>query len=62
VHISVEVLLRAGMLPSSTVGEPGTQGAGVTGNGFEKSCDSCGMGLPQDLVRSLYLPALQTVP
>ena len=31
VHISVEVLFSAGMLPSSTVGEPTTQGAGVTG-------------------------------
>lgn len=31
VHISLEVLLSAGMLPNSTVGAPGTQGAGVTG-------------------------------
>jgi hypothetical protein len=27
----LEVLFRAGMLPSSIVGEPGTQGAAITG-------------------------------
>lgn len=31
VHISVEVLLSAGILPSSTVGDPTIHGAGVTG-------------------------------
>jgi hypothetical protein len=30
-HVSVETLSRAGALPSSTFGAPGTQGAGVTG-------------------------------
>src|SRR5437764_12666195 len=30
-HISLELLLSAGILPSMTVGEPVTQGAGVTG-------------------------------
>src|SRR5688500_14698638 len=30
-HISLELLLSAGMLPMSTVGEPTTQGAAVTG-------------------------------
>src|SRR5690242_6398340 len=30
-HIHLEVLFRAGMLPTSTVGEPGAQGAAVTG-------------------------------
>jgi hypothetical protein len=31
VHIQVLVLFRAGFLPAITVGEPGTQGAGITG-------------------------------
>ena len=31
VHISLDVLLRAGMLAIMTVGAPGTHGAGVTG-------------------------------
>src|SRR5438067_13178294 len=31
VHISFEELVSAGMLPISTVGAPGTHGAGVTG-------------------------------
>jgi len=31
VHMSVEVLLRAGMPPIVTIGEPGAQGATVTG-------------------------------
>jgi hypothetical protein len=31
VHISVDALFSAGMFPSSTVGAPGAQGAGVTG-------------------------------
>jgi hypothetical protein len=30
-HINVEELLRAGIFPMSTVGDPGVQGAGVTG-------------------------------
>ncbi len=30
-HISLEVLLRAGLPPTSTVGDPGAQGAGITG-------------------------------
>ncbi len=30
-HMHVDVLLRMGMLPSSTVGEPGIQGAAVAG-------------------------------
>ena len=30
-HISLELLLSAGMFPISTVGEPTTHGAGVTG-------------------------------
>ena len=30
-HIKVEVLFRAGLLPIMTVGEPGVQGAVVTG-------------------------------
>lgn len=30
-HASTEVLFNAGMLPSSTVGDPGIQGAGVAG-------------------------------
>lgn len=30
-HISFDVLLRLGWFASSTVGEPGTQGAGVFG-------------------------------
>jgi len=30
-HVSVDVLLSAGALHSMTVGEPGTQGAGVDG-------------------------------
>src|SRR4051812_23564863 len=30
-HISFELLLSAGMLPTSTVGEPGTHGAVITG-------------------------------
>jgi hypothetical protein len=31
VHISLELLLRAGIPPTRTVGEPGTHGASVTG-------------------------------
>ncbi len=31
VHINLEVLLRAGIFPTRTVGDPGTQGAGVLG-------------------------------
>lgn len=31
IHIQVDVLLRAGILPISTVGEPGTQGELVAG-------------------------------
>ena len=31
VHINLELLFSAGMLPISTVGEPGAHGAGVTG-------------------------------
>ena len=31
VHINLEELLRAGIFPMRTVGDPGTQGAGVTG-------------------------------
>jgi len=31
VHINLEVLFSAGMLPSMTVGDPVAQGAGVTG-------------------------------
>ncbi len=31
VHMHLDVLVRAGILPISTIGEPGTQGAGVTG-------------------------------
>jgi hypothetical protein len=31
VHMSLDVLSSAGMLPSSTVGAPGAQGAGVIG-------------------------------
>lgn len=30
-HINMEELLRAGMFPMSTVGDPGVQGAAVTG-------------------------------
>ena len=30
-HISLELLFSAGMLATSTVGDPGTQGAGITG-------------------------------
>ncbi len=30
-HARTEVLFNAGMLPSNTVGDPGIQGAGVTG-------------------------------
>jgi hypothetical protein len=30
-HIKVDVSFRAGMLPMRTVGDPGAQGAGVTG-------------------------------
>ena len=30
-HINLELLDKAGMLPSSTVGAPGTHGAGVAG-------------------------------
>ncbi len=30
-HISLDVVVKAGMLPISTVGDPGTQGAGNTG-------------------------------
>ena len=30
-HMSFELLSKAGMLPSITVGSPGTQGAGVAG-------------------------------
>lgn len=30
-HMSLELFCRLGILPSNTVGAPGTQGAGVTG-------------------------------
>ncbi len=30
-HMSLELLFRAGKFPASTVGEPGAQGAGITG-------------------------------
>jgi hypothetical protein len=31
VHMSLEVSFNAGIFPTSTVGDPGSQGAGVTG-------------------------------
>jgi hypothetical protein len=39
-HIHLEELLSAGMLATSTVGEPGTQGAAVTG------IQGCGVSTP----------------
>lgn len=39
-HASTEVLFKAGMLPSRTVGDPGIQGAGVAGT------HGTGVGVP----------------